>query len=372
MRIAVFHNFMDNIGGAERVGLTLARELGADIYTTNIDYEKIKRMGFYDVRIHSIGTVPLNPPFRQEKTLALFRKLDLGHSYDCYIIDGDWAVSGAFNNKPNIWYVHSPIREIWDLYEYTRSHTVPFLFRPAFDAWVYKNRRLNRQYVREVNRIVTNSENTADRVMRYLGKNARVIYPPVDIFEYSWKRNGDFWLSVNRLISHKRIEIQMEALRALPDQKLTIVGSYEHSRHFTSYAKAMHRIKPPNVTIVSWINQSRLRELYATCKGLIVTAKDEDFGLTPVEAMAAGKPVIAPREGGFRESVIDGVTGMLIDTITPQKIVHAMRAINDTLKQNTHAYRKTAQVRALDFDTKIFVERMLREANAARGISVTA
>ena len=73
MKIAVFHNFMDNIGGAEMVGLTLARELKADFYSTNIDEDKIKKMGFADIRLESIGRVPVNAPFRQQAALGLVR-----------------------------------------------------------------------------------------------------------------------------------------------------------------------------------------------------------------------------------------------------------------------------------------------------------
>ena len=129
MRIAIFHNFMDNIGGAEIVGLTLARELKADFYSTNVDHQKVKKMGFSDVNVISIGKIPINAPFRQQAAFWKFRRLDLRGKYDFFIIDGDWAVPGAVNNKPNLWYVHSPIREIWDLYEYTRENTVPFYLR---------------------------------------------------------------------------------------------------------------------------------------------------------------------------------------------------------------------------------------------------
>src|SRR5574344_1166340 len=116
MKIAIFHNYMDNIGGAEFVDLILARELGADIYTTNIDKEKIQKMGFKTDNIFSIGKIPINAPWRQEAAYWLFRKLDLGKKYDFYIIGGDWAMPGALHNKPNLWYVYSPKREIWDLY----------------------------------------------------------------------------------------------------------------------------------------------------------------------------------------------------------------------------------------------------------------
>ena len=101
-RIAIFHNYLDNIGGAEIVGLTLARELKADVYTTNIDKEKIKKMGFNDVNIISIGNIPINAPFRQQLAFLRFRLLNLKNKYDFYIIDGDWAMSGAVKNHPNL------------------------------------------------------------------------------------------------------------------------------------------------------------------------------------------------------------------------------------------------------------------------------
>ena len=124
MKVAIFHNYMDNIGGAEIVGLTMAREFKADFYTTNIDNERIKKMGFSNIKLKSIGKIPINAPIRQQAALWRFSHLDLKDQYDYYIMDGDWAMSGAVHNRPNLWYVHSPIREIWDLYEFTRQRNV--------------------------------------------------------------------------------------------------------------------------------------------------------------------------------------------------------------------------------------------------------
>ena len=103
MKIAIFHNYMDNIGGAEMVGLLLSRELDADIYTTNIDDEKIRKMGFLDGRIKTIGKVPKNAPFRQQIALKRFRNFKTEEKYDMHIIEGDWAISGAVKHKPNMW-----------------------------------------------------------------------------------------------------------------------------------------------------------------------------------------------------------------------------------------------------------------------------
>jgi len=314
MKIAIFHNYMDNIGGAEIVTLILARELNADIYTTNIDKNKIGKMGF-SPKIFSIGKIPINAPFRQQVALWRFRKLNLKNKYDFYIIAGDWAMSGAVNNKPNLWYVHSPIREIWDSYKYVKNNLIPPPLKPVFDLWVYYNRYLNKKYMKHVNKLVCNSKNTKNRVKKYLNREATVINPPIETSKFKFKSSGDFWLSVNRLFSNKRVDMQIKAFKKLPKEKLIIVGSYEKSRHFQQYVNYIKEIKPKNVEILSWVNQKKLIELYANCKGLITTAIDEDFGMTPVEAMASGKPVIAANEGGYKETIINNKTGILIDDI---------------------------------------------------------
>ncbi len=354
MKIAVFHNFMDNIGGAEIVGLTLARELNADFYTTNIDEDKIRKMGFPDIKLKSIGKIPINAPFRHQETLRKFRKLNLGIMYDFYIIDGDWAMSGAVNNKPNLWYAHSPIREIWDLYRYTRQNIVPFPLRWIFDIWVGYNRYLNKKYVRHVDKIICNSENTKERIKKYLKKEAVVINPPVETSKYYYKETGGYWFSVNRLFYHKRIDIQIKAFQKLPNEKLVIVGSYEKSKHFQAYANRIKLIKPKNIEIISWIEHKQLTNLYANCKGFITTTRDEDFGMAPVEAMASGKPVIAPNEGGYKETVIDGVTGKLIDDIDEEKLIQAIREIG----KGPEKYKDACIRQAKKFDTKVFIDKI--------------
>lgn len=354
MRIAIFHNFLDNIGGAEMVTLILARELQADIYTTNIDLKKIAAMGFSASRIFSIGQVPINAPFRQQMALWRFRHLNLKGKYDFFIIAGDWAMSAAVNNKPNLWYVHSPIREIWDLYPFTRQHTVPPLLRWGFDAWTAYNRRLNRHYIHHVNQIACNSKNTRNRVQTYLNRNAVICHPPIETTLHHCAASKGYWLSVNRLIHHKRVDIQIQAFARLPHEKLIIVGSYEASRHFHAYAKYIRSIQTPNVEIRSWVNREELFSLYSSCKGFITTAKDEDFGITPVEAMASGKPVIASNEGGYRETVTPQ-TGILLDETSPATVTGAIAKINGLLDKDPDHFQNACLERANQFDTTVFI-----------------
>lgn len=351
-RFAIFHNFMDNIGGAEQVTLTLARQLDADIFTTNIDHQKISKMGGQNLRIHSIGRVPINAPFRQQLALWRFSRLNLGKSFDAYIIAGDWAVSAAINNKPNLWYVHSPIREIWDLYDYTRANIVAPFKRPVFDAWVKLNRHLNIRYVKDVNHFVCNSENTQARVKKFLGKDSIVIHPPTETKDFYFQKNKGYWLSVNRLITHKRMEIQMDAFRKLENERLVVVGCYEDSDHFQSYSKKIKEMAPKNVEFRSWVDRDELLSLYSGCKGVISTAVDEDFGLTAVEAMACGKPMIAPRKGGYRETIADQSTGFLLDDVNPDALATAIQNANVRLD----SFREPAEKRAALFDTDQFIQ----------------
>jgi glycosyltransferase involved in cell wall biosynthesis len=357
MKIAILHPFFDVIGGAEVLVLTLAKELDATIYTTNIDYTKIKKMGFDDVNIKSLGRVPNNPPFRHLLVLAKFRRLNFKNKFDNYIITGDWAISGAVNNKPNLWYIHSPNREIWDLNQDVRLG-FNVIKRFLFDIWVKYYRHLNKKYIKHIKLLVSNSKNTQRRVKMYLKRNSTIINPPTETSKYFNNKPKNYWLSVNRLSWTKRVEIQLKAFATLPNEKLIIVGSFENSKHNIAYANHCKKTKPENVEIVSNVEFKKLLELYANCKGFITTAKDEDFGMTPVEAMASGKPVIAGNEGGYKETVIHAKTGILIDDINSDKLAEEIKKMSEGLKANPNKYKTNCINRAKEFDTKEFIKKM--------------
>jgi len=365
MKIAIFHPFLDNVGGAEILTLILARELKADVFTTNIDPEKIKKMGFQKIipKIKSIGRVPINAPFRHQLTFFKFRFLNLKNRYDLYIVSGDWAMSAVVNHKPNLWYTHSPLNELFEFKDFVKYEVIKKKWmRPLFDLWVSFNRYFVRKYACYVERWVCNSKNTQRRIKKYLKREARVIHPPIETKNFYYNKNGDFWLSVNRLSRAKRIDLQLKAFQRLKDEKLIIVGSYEKgSGHFETEKRYLENIKPKNVEIKSWVSQDELRELYANCKGFITTSKNEDFGMTAIEAMASGKPVIAPNEGGYQETVINGKTGILIDDIDEEKLKRAIEILSQKIKENPLIFKENCQEQAKKFDTKIFIKKIKNE-----------
>lgn len=354
MRIAIFHNFMDNIGGAEIVVLYMARGLNADIYTTNIDAEKIVLMGFADVlpRIKSIGHVPRQAPFRQQYALWKFSRLNLGNQYEFYIIAGDWSMSAVVHNKPNMWYVHSPLNELWQFKDFIREKVLTPWKRPLYDIFVWFNRKLTRSYSKYVQVWVANSVNVQHRIKRFYNASATVINPPVDVSKMTYAPHKGYWLSVNRLLNHKRVDIQMKAFALLPHEKLIIVGSFEKGvKQFEEYRATIESIKPDNVEILNFVDNESLLKLYSECIGFIATAKDEDFGMSVVEAMAAGKPVIAANDGGYRETVIDGVTGCLLQDIDEYKLSAAIRDIGPRAEE----YKDACIARAREYDVDIFI-----------------
>ncbi len=356
MKIAIFHQFMDNIGGAEMVVLYMAKYLNADIYTTNINEDKIKKMGFEEIipRIHSIGTLPRQAPFRQQLALWKFRRLNLKNKYDQYIIAGDWAMSAAVNHKPNIWYVHSPLNELWQFKNIIKHEIISWWKKPIFEVWVFVNKFLTKQYAKSVDVWVCNSANVKDRIKRFYEKDAEIINPPVETEKNYYSESKGYWLSVNRLLNHKRVDLQVKAFAKMPDKKLLIVGSYEKNvNQFEEYVRYIEKIKPANVEIRSWVDDTELKKLYAECEGFITTARDEDFGMTVVEAMASGKFCIAPNEGGYKESVINNKTGILIDNIDENKIVDAINPL-----QNLSQYKDACKNQAQEYDIKKFIEKL--------------
>jgi len=352
MRVVIFHDYFGAIGGGEKTVLTLARALGADVVTTDINREAIEKMGFGDVNFISLGETLKIPPLKQISASIRFAHCDLSDKYDFFILSGEWVLFAARKHHPNLWYCYTPVRAFYDLYEIFLSRQ-SFIVRQLFRLWVAIHKPIYSHCTGYVDKIIAISENTRQRIENYLHRESTIVYPPIDISKYKFKEFGDFWLSVNRLYPEKRLELQIEAFRQMPEEKLIIVGGFAKGDHASKYAERIKHNLPKNMEMRGEVTEEELIDLYAGCKGYITTAMDEDFGMTPIEAMAAGKPVIATKEGGYLESVIDGVTGKLVEAEV-ESIVEAVGIIS----KEPEVYRKACQERAKMFDKSVFIKRM--------------
>jgi len=355
VKVAIFHDYFGAVGGGEKVVLALAEGLGADVITTDFDEKVVSEAGYSGIKFIRLGDTVKMPPLKQITASARFALCDFRGKYDFFIFSGNWAHYAARRHHPNLWYCHTPVRIFYDLYE-RNVGMMGFPRSELAKAWIFPQRQVDQFYVRGVDRIVVNSRNTQNRVKRYYNRDSTVIYPPIDTGKYSCREYGDFWLSVNRLYPEKRVEMQFEVFRRLSHEKLVVAGGYSRGDHAEAYVEGLLKQKPANVEVLGMISEDELVDLYSRCRGLVCTAIDEDFGMTPVEAMASGKPVVAVDEGGFRESVVDGATGRLVKA----DVVSLFEAVKE-VGSSPQAYRDACVRRAREFDVKVFMERIKAE-----------
>jgi glycosyltransferase involved in cell wall biosynthesis len=355
VKIAVFHDFFHAVGGAEKVALCLAEGLDADVITTDFDKTVISDAGFGGLTFKTVGRAFVGPVFKQVSASVLFALCDFRDEYDFFVFSGSWSHYGAWRHHPNLWYCPTPPRIFYDLYGPSMER-LSFPRRQAGRAWVGVHRRLDQLSVRRLDRIVADSANTQGRIRKYYGRDSEVVYPPIGTGRFHFKESGDFWLSVNRLYPEKRVELQFDVFKGMPAEKLVVVGGFSGSDNAEPYVKRLLATRPANVEVRGAVSEDELIGLYSRCKGLICTSLDEDFGMTPVEAMASGKPVVAVDEGGFRESVVDGMTGRLVGAD-----VGSLRAAVLEVGADPGKYREACINRAKRFDKEIFLKRMKEE-----------
>jgi len=356
LRVALVHDFLLDIRGAERVFLELCQMWPeADIYTAVYDEHGTEER-FAGRQIHSSFLQWTRPTARTFRALLPLYPVAI-ESFDFSEYDVVVSSSSAWahavlcdEHTVHVSYCHNPFRYAWNDRERTLSRrgdpfTRAFL-RAAFSRW----RQWDWIAAQRTDRYVANSRTTQARIRAYFGRDAAIVHPPVDTKRFSPGQVGNHYAVVSELMAHKEIDIAIEAFNYLR-LPLLVIGDGPDARR-------LRRSAGPTVSFTGRLSDRAVAEALQGARALIMTAVEE-FGIAAVESQAAGRPVIARRGGGALETVIDGVTGRFWSG-GPMDLAQAVSEFDDAATDPQACAGNAAR-----FDAGVFRRRMLAEVDAA-------
>ena len=350
MRVAIIHDYLNQYGGAERV-LEALHELypHAPVYTSIYDAEAMPALyRGWDIRTSWMQQLPgWRRHFRKYFLLypSAFESFDL-HEYDLIISSSSAYAKGVIPRPGarHICYCHTPMRFAWRTDAYVERESIGGLQAAILPVMLTYVRLWDVASTPRVDAFVANSREVAGRIARYYGRSAVVIPPPIDLPPYQPAAPENYYLSGGRLIPYKRLDLAVRAFNALR-LPLKIFGEGRDRA-------ALEAIAGPTIEFLGHVSEQQRRELFARCRAFVFPG-EEDFGITPLEAMAAGRPVVAYARGGALETVIEGVSGRFFHEQTAAALAAAIaRARVD--QYDADAIRRHAE----GFGRDVFLERM--------------
>lgn len=324
MRVALVHDFLLDLRGAERVLLALCEMYPqADIFTAV--YDPTGTQGRFEGRkVVTSSLQRLRPTADNFRPLLPFypgaiEALDL-RGYDLVVSSSSAWAHGVLpdENAIHVCYCHNPFRYAWNEREATLSARGP-VTRTALAQILRRWRQWDFIAAQRVDAYVANSQTTRQRIERYFARDATVIHPPVEISRFEPGPVGDHYLVLSELMAHKRIEVAVRAFSSL-GLPLVVAGNGPDARR-------LQRMAGPTVRFVGRVSDLEAERLLQGCKALVVCATEE-FGIAAVEAQAAGRPVIALRAGGLLETVVEGETGVFFDRPEPDVLAATIEAFD--------------------------------------------
>jgi len=359
-RVALVHDFLLDIRGGERVFLELCHMWhDADIFTAVYDEEGTEGR-FAGRNVQTSFLQRLRPSARTFRALlplypAAIESFDLS-DYELVVSSSSaWAHAVLCGEESvHISYCHNPFRYAWN----DRGPTLAARRNPAVRMALSSLFRRWRQWdwiaAQRTDRYIANSRTTQARIRAYFGRDARVVHPPVDSTRFAPGPVGDYYVLVSELMPHKQIDVAVEAFSKL-GRPLVIVGDGPG-------AHRLHRDAGRTVHFAGRQSDDAVAEILRGARALIVTAVEE-FGISAVEAQAAGRPVIARRGGGALETVIEGVTGAFF-TGGPDQLAEAVMNFDDAAIDPGACRRSAERFDSANFRRGIRVEVELASAGA--------
>jgi len=258
---------------------------------------------------------------------------------------------------PHLCYCLTPARFLWDYETYVQREEIGRLARAVLPVLIKRLRAWDRAAARRVTHFVAISRLVAQRIKDCYGRDAAIIYPPVNTRLFAPARShDDYFLIVSRLVPYKRIDLAVRAFTRL-GLPLRIIGD---GRDRVS----LERMAGPTVRFLGRLSDEAVREQLARCRAFVFPG-EEDFGLAPLEAMASGRPVIAFAGGGALETVIEGVTGTFFTEPTVDALAAAVESFDDRLYDPV-AIRRHAE----GYDQAVFVDTLRHVVKQKTGLCV--
>ena len=326
MKVAIVHEWLTIYGGSERV-TEIFHEIFPDapiyclVYNEKTMPERFKN---YDIR----PTFIQNMPFAKKHYKAYlpimpraYEELDLTE-YDLVISSSSACAKGVITRSDalHICYCHTPTRYLWEFY-YEYVHNMGKIKKTIISMFIHRLRMWDRLAADRVDNFIANSNYIAGRIKKYYRRDSKVIYPPVNTHLYNLSsKDEDYYLIVSRLVVYKKIDIAVKAFNKL-GYRLIIIGDGPER-------KELERQASKNIKFLGRLTDEEIRDYYSKCKAFIFPG-EEDFGITPVECQASGRPVIAYGRGGALDTVIDKKTGILFFEQTVEELINAVNKFEE-------------------------------------------
>lgn len=340
MKLALIHDHLIQDGGAEKV-LDVLQEMWpqAPTYTLFFDPKKFPNFAGRDIRTSFLQRMPLAlKKYQWYITLmpTATEQYDLSE-YDV-IVSSTSAFAKGVLTRPgttHICYCHTPTRYLWsDTHSYVEELRVPGFIKAMLPPVLSRLRTWDQQAAARVDHFVANSETVRLRIQKYYRRDAHVIFPPVDTHHFHLSpRPKTYFLAGGRLVAYKRFDLIVDACNktGLP---LKIFGSGPVEADLKKHAES-------NIEFLGKVSDEKLRELYADAIAFI-HPQEEDFGITAIESMASGRPVIAYRKGGATETIVEGVSGEFLETQTWEELADHLIRFNSS-HYNPHRIKALAE-----------------------------
>ncbi len=348
----VLHDYLQHKGGGERLVLMLARALHSKLivgFRTDGAFDP-KEFG---VECETLGHSVDYPGFRYLAIQWWFRRRTKWlQTYDAVVFSANCiqAARNCRRDARTIFYCHTPIRNAYDLYGFYLSR-MPWwkasLYR-IFCAFIRYNYERD---LRNIDIIIANSKTIQERIKKYLGRDSVVVYPPIDTKKFRWIGQEDYYLSYARVDLVKRVTDIAEAFKQMPEKKLIIASTGTETERLKEIIK-----DAPNIIYVGRISDDELKVLVGNCIANIYIPKDEDFGMTVLEGMAAGKPCLGVAEGGLCETIDHEKDGYLLPT--NPSVDDITRGIQYLSPAKCREMKIACQQKADQFREEVFIERM--------------